>query len=71
MKLDGNIYGVEYDYKSSPPSSKVGTFCCGSTARGLNKSSDPILQRIWTKMQVMRTKMTLLISRNIVTVLTP
>jgi len=30
---------------------KVGTFCCGSTARGLNKSSDPILQRIWTKMQ--------------------
>ena len=53
-----------YDYKSSPPSSKVGTYCCGSIARGLNKSSDPILQRIWTKMQVMRTKMTLLISSN-------
>jgi len=32
-------------------SMKVGTFCCGSIAAGLNKSSDPLLQRIWAKIQ--------------------
>jgi len=30
---------------------RVGTFCCGSIAAGLNKSSDPLLQRIWAKIQ--------------------
>jgi len=57
MSVERGVLG----YKGSAPRSlqqladddsvKVGTFCCGSTARGLNKSSDPILQRIWTKMQ--------------------
>jgi len=31
---------------------RVGTFCCGSIAAGLNKSSDPLLQRIWAKIQL-------------------
>jgi len=30
---------------------RVGTWCCGSIAADLNKSSDPLLQRIWAKIQ--------------------
>jgi len=30
---------------------KVGAYCCGSTAAGLRNSSDPLIQKIWAKMQ--------------------
>jgi len=48
-------------YKGSAPRSlqqladddsvKVGAFCCGSTAAAFRNSSDPLYQKIWSKMQ--------------------